>query len=213
MSEAMGLIIRGGDVEGVMALPKGFSTSRRGLLASNPTWESFEAMGRLIGAYSNHATEDLPWMVGDFLNIGADLFPDRYEQALYFSGWTYETLKNYASAARRVPPDNRFLGERGLPIRFGMDVAHLSHQEQRAVLKKADKEGLNASETRRLAHGDSNYKRKAVPEKGATKKERINAAFERLYAGNEGYLSTVTRMEACHYMWLECSILWSEPGV
>jgi hypothetical protein len=202
--ETIGIVVRG-EEEGVFALPQGFKADGPHLKAENPTWDCYERLGKLLGAYHKHAVEELPWLIGDWINIGEEYFPDRCEQASCFTGWAIGTVMNYASAAKRVPPENRWLDGKVLPIRYGMDVCRLPPKEQKKVLAKAGREGLTSRETQRLVKGDPDYKRPVLPEKGANSKEKVIATFDRIFAYNEGRLRTFSFRDGYKYMWELCA--------
>ncbi len=206
MNEAIGLVLRGDSPEGVFAMPEGITVRKRSLSIRKGTpWDSIERAIHLTCDLCNFAVEDLPWLLGDLLNEAErEHGEDRVEQAVRLTGWTYETVKNYRWAAKRVPAENRHLGKEALPIRFGMNVAPLPPDEQRRVLQQAGREGLTATECHRLAKGNPDYKRKAVPEKGATKRERVLAAFPRVFAANERRMRAETLQDAARFLWELC---------
>ena len=213
MSEAIGMVLQEDGMKSVMALPAGFTAGAASLdVANSVSWESFDLVGKLISAMTNWSAESLPWIVGDLMRAGARLFPERYHQAIEVTGWTYETIKNYEWAAAAVPKDNRIIGGKPIPIRAGMNVAPLPIEEQKRVLKQADKEGLTWKECHRLAMGDPNYKRKAVPERGWSAKDRVMRAFERVFEHNEERIMNSTPREAHLMMWTLCCEMWRELG-
>ncbi len=207
MNESIGILVRAG-TERVLALPEGFEAGPCCLKAKNPSWEACVRLGKLFGAYVEHAANQLPWQVGDFINIVEGLFPDRYTQVCDFTGWTVGTAMNYASAARNVPPENRVFEGQLLPIRHGMDVSIIKDKhEQAKIIRKAMRMGLTSRETRRLARGDPDYRRPALPDKGSNVYERVLAAFERHYAHNEGVLRSMTLKDGHEMMWKLCTDL------
>ncbi len=203
MDDAIGLVLRGDDPEGVFALPAGIVVGKRCLAIRKGTpWASVERTIHLMCDLANYSHSDLPWQLGDLLNAAEETYgEDLVNQAIRLTGWTFETLGNYRWAARKVPPENRHLGKDTLPVRYGMNVAPLPPEEQKRVLQIAAKESLSANECHRLALGDPDYKRKAVPERGATHKERCMAAFPRVYAHNEARLRAETLQDSCRLLW------------
>lgn len=54
-----------------------------------------------------HVRGALPWWTGDLLTYGECAYGEAYAQAIEVTGYEYQTLANYASVCRRVPPERR----------------------------------------------------------------------------------------------------------
>jgi hypothetical protein len=84
------------------------------------TWRS---VGEEIFAVS----ESSVWWLGDWLVFGERKYPDRYKRAMRQTSLDYQTLRNYAWAARRFPPDRR---RAALSLQHHIEVAALPPADQ-----------------------------------------------------------------------------------
>ncbi len=180
-------------------IPQGFRAGAHGLVPSaSLTWEQYEQVASAITTFSNFSAESLPYYVGDFILAGEDKFPDRYTQVLDFTHYTVETLRNYTWICRKVPFENRGI----MSIPHTAVVAPLPPEEQQVLLKRAKREGLTVSELRRLRAGQEDYKRRALPEDGANKQDRLNNAFERVWPTKEArWMAARTAKEQSRMVW------------
>jgi hypothetical protein len=95
-----------------------------------------------------HVAKLTPWIIGDTLNYGEEMYGEDYAQALGDFGLSQQTLYNYQSVCRRVPREARHIDT--LPFRHHQAVAPLKEPEQqREWLQKAEDEGLTSDELRR----------------------------------------------------------------
>lgn len=110
-------------------------------LPAETTYETWEAVGVMLGKMAG----SLPWLIGDWYVFGEAAYGTRAEGARIF-GVSVDTISNYASVARRIPPQAR-LAE---PLTFThhQQVAPLPAKERDRWLKTALKEGLTTSDLR-----------------------------------------------------------------
>jgi hypothetical protein len=66
-------------------------------------FESWSAIGARIGAHANASA----WWLGDWITFGRGKYGRRYKEAISTTGLDYQTLRNYASVARRFEPSRR----------------------------------------------------------------------------------------------------------
>lgn len=94
---------------------------------------SFDAWHRL-GAQIGALADASAWWIGDWLVFGQKAFPDRYRTAIATTGFSYQTLRNYAWVAGRFP-----LYRRRDTLSFGhhAEVASLPEEEQEQWLMRA----------------------------------------------------------------------------
>lgn len=119
-------------------------TSEVGLKIYKPdthSYELYEKMGRLLG----NANRRMQWVVGDWINLVEDVYPDRYSQATEVTGLNKQTLINRASICRRIPEKRR---RQGLPFSMHADLAYIDPQEREHWLNEAHKNGWNRDELR-----------------------------------------------------------------
>lgn len=104
-------------------------------LDPSTSYEAWEALGAMLGRL-NHASA---WLIGDWVDFGERAYGEKYAQAVEDTGLALQTLMNYASVARRVPPERR---RATVPFSFHAVVAALDPAEQEKWLEKAEEEGL-----------------------------------------------------------------------
>jgi hypothetical protein len=94
-----------------------------------------------------------PIVIGDLLNYGELRWPEQFAQVIDGLSQKYQaqTLLNYRSVMRRVPPEVRHP-----ELSFGHydAVASLPVTEQRQVLERAVEENWSRDETRQMVHRD-----------------------------------------------------------
>jgi hypothetical protein len=100
-------------------------------LPNEMPFESWREVGSKIVLIANCSA----WWIGDWLVYGERVYGDRYEQAITDTSLGYQTLRNYAWVARKVPASRR----RDL-LSFGhhAEVAALSDDEQDVWLVRAE---------------------------------------------------------------------------
>ena len=86
-----------------------------------------------------------PWWIGDLLNAGEDRFGESFSQ-LCQDAISTEQLSRYASVARRVPLANR---RASLSWSAHAVVARLPHDQQRRMLREAEKKNWTSEELRK----------------------------------------------------------------
>ncbi|MFE2754358.1 LmbU family transcriptional regulator [Actinosynnema sp. NPDC059335] len=107
-------------------------TTRIGLrIPGKLPYESWERAGRQIF----RMTDSFAWCMGDWLVYGQAHYSDRYRRAVDVVGLDYQTLRNYASVARRVVMSRR---RPGLSFHHHAEVASLPPAEQDFWLQRAE---------------------------------------------------------------------------
>jgi hypothetical protein len=110
------------------------------------------ALGRQLHVVADSSA----WWLGDWLVFGQNRFPDRYEQAIAESSLDYQTLRNYAWVARKIPPELR---RAELSFQHHAEVAALPEDERARWLDRAKEGGWSRSELRRrLRTEDSGHR-------------------------------------------------------
>jgi len=87
----------------------------------------------------------LPFLIGDMLVQGESLFGESYAQAVEATGYTAQTLMNYASVCRRIPKERR---SESLTFSHHALVAAEPAESQANWLDVAEGAALNTSELR-----------------------------------------------------------------
>lgn len=87
------------------------------------SYEDYLEMGRLFGV----ANRQLQWVIGDWLNLVEEIFPDRYSQAIEVTGLAKQTLMNRASICGRIPEERR---REGLHFSVHAVVAYMEPRER-----------------------------------------------------------------------------------
>lgn len=105
------------------------------------SYELYEHMGRALGNYNRR----MQWVIGDWINLVEDIYPDRYSQAIEATGLAKSTLMNRASICRQIPENRR---RNGVPFSVHAEVAYLEPREREQWLDKARKEGWDRDELR-----------------------------------------------------------------
>jgi len=108
-----------------VSLPVGVVWPRRPL--------SFEAWAEGFGNWQMIA-KAIPWVLGDYLNKGDQLFGETYTQAIEWTGYGLERLKRYKFTAAHVP----MFGPSGALHRIvGLDWTHHRITESLSIGKQA----------------------------------------------------------------------------
>lgn len=110
-------------------------------------YETWEALGTMLGLLHRSAC----WLIGDWLAFGETAYGERYAQGAAATGLAEQTLMNYASVARRIPPERRLAS-----VSFSAHalVAPLEPREQAKWLKRAEKEDWSRRELDAALKGD-----------------------------------------------------------
>lgn len=122
-------------------------TTRVGLrFPDTLTFDSWRAAGRQLG----QAVDSFAWCIGDWLVYGQQHYPDRYRYAVGLVDLDYQTLRNYASVARRVEPPQR---RSSLSFQHHAEVAALPPHEQIDWLARAEQEKWSRNQLRIALRG------------------------------------------------------------
>ncbi len=126
--------------------------------------------------------KSMPWVIGDLLNLGEEVFGEDAPQAWDFDAWADKTCANYKSTAKRVPLQRR---RADLPFTTHEVVAALPANEQRKWLKLCALNGWTRDQLRdelAKANGEPTIaeRREAKERKPETFGELIDAAVEML---------------------------------
>ena len=105
--------------------------SRLGLqLRPGITFDEWTRIGVQVGSLADASA----WWIGDWLNFGRTTYPSRYRTAIDATGFSYQTLRNYASVAAQFPVYRR---RDSLSFGHHAEVASLPVQEQDSWLTQA----------------------------------------------------------------------------
>lgn len=129
-------------VELLAELEKAGAVINNGLfLPADLAYETYESIGAMLGALHQASS----FLVGDYLLYGEFTYGEKYTQAALLLGLSPQTLANYASIAKRVPPGRRKIG-----VSFSIhgEVASLPPELQEHWLTVAKNEGLTKQEIR-----------------------------------------------------------------
>lgn len=75
-------------------------------LVRQPSFEEWDALGCWLRA----ANTSLPWLVGDWANLGSSIFGEQASQGFDVeeaTGWTPTTIGVYAWVCKSIPPERR----------------------------------------------------------------------------------------------------------
>jgi hypothetical protein len=117
-------------------------TTRVGL--KFPVKVSFDSWQR-AGLQISRVVDSFAWCLGDWLVYGQRRYTDRYRQAVEAVGLEYQTLRNYASVARRVDHPRR---RPALSFQHHAEVAALSDVDQETWLGRAEQRGWSRNQLR-----------------------------------------------------------------
>lgn len=99
-----------------------------------------------------------PFRIGDWINLGEGYFGEEWTQVIdMFGVFSHNTLGNYASCCKKVPPENRFPE---LSFNHHQVVSRLPVDEQKEWLELAlndpqEQRPLTAAELRKRIKGES----------------------------------------------------------
>lgn len=164
----------------------GFKTEDRALIAEpGLTREQYADASKFLASLDTIARSQMPWWVGDLVNIGEDLFGDDAYQMLEFDDICQRHLALRSLLARKVNPETRRMTSRWEMARLAS--IKIKDQEKMAEsLREAEAEGLTAREYKAKLNGRPNY-RSPRPERtpGRTKKyDRLMADFDNHFDRN-----------------------------
>jgi hypothetical protein len=109
-----------------------------------PVEVSFDSWKR-AGVQISGIVDTFAWCIGDWLVYGQRRYPDRYKQAVHAVGLNYQTLRNYASVARRVDLPRR---RPTLSFQHHAEVAAQPDAEQDTWLSRAEQGGWSRNQLR-----------------------------------------------------------------
>lgn len=89
-----------------------------------------------IGVQLDRTMDSSTWWLGDWLAYGRSRFPERYRQVIEVTSFDYQTLRNYAWVANRVPPLRR---RPALSFQHHAEVAALDGAQQDEWLALAER--------------------------------------------------------------------------
>jgi hypothetical protein len=110
-------------------------------------FDTWTTIGRQVAVVGNATA----WWLGDWLAYGQAAYGGRYRAAVEATGLDYQTLRNYASVARRFPLSRR---RDKLSFQHHAEVAALPERDQDEWLDAALEEGWSRNELRRRVHAD-----------------------------------------------------------
>lgn len=103
-------------------------------LPADLEYESYEALAIMLGRVKRSTS----WLIGDFILFGESVYGEKYAQAADMTGLAPQTLANYASICKHIPPSRR---RPGVSFSLHGEVAYLSPKEQTQWLDQAEAEG------------------------------------------------------------------------
>lgn len=138
-------------------------------LPSRLPFETWQRIGRQISLISDCSR----WWLGDWLIYGELQYPNRYRLAIEATSLDYQTLKNYAWIARRIPRSRR---RDQLSLQHHAEVAALPPSEQERWLQQAVEEGWTRTELRKRLRASRNGHASKKPDEATV---RIDVLAER----------------------------------
>jgi hypothetical protein len=124
-------------------------------------FEEWSKVMKGLSVVSDFSSLRLPWMIGDAINFGMGKWPERYAQAVEFTGLKQETLYNYTWVCRQVPREVR---RERLGISVHQEVASIRDTDRQSkYLSEAEINGWTKLELRAAIKGQA--PKKALPEK------------------------------------------------
>lgn len=104
--------------------------------------DTWKELGATIGKYANASN----WWLGDWLAFGKVKYGRRYKEGVVLTGLDYQTLRNYASVARRFEPSRR---RDTLSFQHHADLCALPNHEQERWLDAAEEHRWSRADLRR----------------------------------------------------------------
>ncbi len=115
------------------------------VVTRHPTWDEYEG----LGAYLRTADKKMAWLIGDWVNLGEQVFGEQAAQALDPDGpWSEKTLAVYSWVCRSIAPERR---RRELDFAHHQIVAALPPADQDKWLESAASDPDGIWSTRELS--------------------------------------------------------------
>ena len=111
------------------------------VLPEDLPYDEWERTGRKLAGILSSSS----WWLGDWLIYGKAQYTDRYERAVQAAGLQYQTLRNYAWVAGRIPPARR---RDTVSFQHHAEVASLPAEEQEVWLQQAQENGWSLRQLR-----------------------------------------------------------------
>jgi hypothetical protein len=145
------------DAADQLALDRPAVARRVGLhLPHHLPFDSWRRLGRQIFVIGDASA----WWLGDWLVYGQSEYADRYRKAIVGTSLDYQTLRNYAWVARRIPYSRR---RPNLSFQHHAEIASLQPQQQDLWLDRAEASSWSRNELRRRVHAASPAVRSGHP--------------------------------------------------
>lgn len=122
------------------------------------TYEEWSSYGE---SYTAIATHSMFWL-GDWVNFGEDRFCDKYTQAMECTNLAYQTIKNAAYVARKIPAHCRYT-DRGVSFSHHKLLTALDEDAQIMWLEKVLAEEWSVSELKAALAGAADPVEEAAP--------------------------------------------------
>jgi hypothetical protein len=155
------------------------------------SYEEWIEAGKRVSQYIVMSKKYLAFMVGDWINYGADHFPNKYEAALEAGMYEIGSLRNICYICRKVKPHQRRME---LSFNHHAVVAPFAPEKQAELLQKCTDESLSVHSFRRMSEGDPHYRTNMLPSNimGDTKK-----SWDKFWESRKEELAKITLEEAC----------------
>jgi hypothetical protein len=101
------------------------------IVHGRPTYEQWEQIGRKLWIEK----QKIQWNIGDWVNFGESHYGETYAQALSETDYTYETLRNYAYVARKIPLERR---RENISFSMHQELASLPEPEQETMMERIE---------------------------------------------------------------------------
>lgn len=137
---------------------------------SNLTYEEWNELGEKLAPIG----KSIGFMLGDWINHGSKAHGKKYREALDRTGIPYQTLANFASVARRVPPSVR---EVALGYEHHAGVAKLERNEQKHWLGLAKEHSLGVRRLRKSIKAGRLLSEEELDEEPADRAMETHLAF------------------------------------
>ncbi|NUT51777.1 MAG: LmbU family transcriptional regulator [Saccharothrix sp.] len=150
-------------------------------------YESWERAGRQLF----RMTDSFAWGMGDWLVYGQEHYADRYRRTVELVGLDYQTLRNYASVARRVAMSRR---KPALSFQHHAEVASLPPAQQELWLARAEGGKWTRNQLRRQLR-DARRIEGAPAETGPATLPRVPVTGDRMVRWRAAALHSSAKLE------------------